>query len=669
MKPMFTSIRFWLISSFSLILLTCLLAALLFNNAINQSNRLEDYHLKLKTLRIHLHEINKLKEDMLVIAFNEAGFYDKKLSDVELKFWALNRKIRRSIIFFKSSPITTAYSLSPRIDLLGQQLDEYNTTYNALIYLYKLKGFKNYGLEGKMRRHAHTLFDLGDRNVQFYCLMLRRHEKDFLLRKDLEYVQLFNSAVKDLVDYIQKNRQLSETERNHLIDEVYFYNKYFHSLARIESRIGVKGRDGFLNRSKASFDTIAQSIESLDSDLRQINDMHHAQLKRNTRIVVILVVIFLLTTIVILVLVITQSVRSISNAFVNYVNSSFNIASVSSRRYKIREFNHINISFLKMVNEIQIFTNFFKEKVHERTLEINKQKDEILEQQQKIESQYNVLLRKNSQLSKQKLMLANKNENIHDSLRYAKRIQRAIQPRLAGFRDHFSDSFIYYKPLHVVSGDFYLVYTTPASELSGEKITFVTADCTGHGVPGAMMSVLGINTINKLVNELKTTDPGLILKMLDNDINRVLAHGKKEDDIVSDGMDIAVFSLDKESMMLEYSIAKFSHYLLRDGQALSLHTQKSSIGYSHFESDYKNFGTSRFQLKPGDCLYLFSDGFSDQFGGPHNKKYKRSNIKALIETIGHLDMKAQKQIFRSEFKAWKGTQSQVDDVMVIGIRF
>lgn len=666
---MVTSLRFWLIASFSVVLLICLLAIALFINSINKSKKIEEYHSNLKTTRILLLETNKLKEDILVGDFNETGFYTSSISDPEIKFHELKKKVSYYIRYLERSKITENYKLEWKINQIKKQFLNYNTTYNELIYLYKLKGFKNYGLEGKMREYAHKIYEFNNKEVQYFCLVLRKHEKDFLLRKDLYYVNQFHSVSKTLIDFIN-NSSIRQDDKNFLINNLYYYSKNFNLLARIESKIGIKGQNGYLNKSKQIFDEIASMIEDMDNELKLIEAEHKEKLKEDTMTIIGILVLFLLVAIVGLTQLITTSVKSISSSFSKYINSGFNIDSVYYKRSNIKEFNAINVSFLKMAKEIHVFTNFFREKVHERTLAINQQKDEILAQQLQIENQYTTLLHKNNELQEQRHLLAIKNNDIQDSLRYAKRIQKALQPGKAKLKECFEDYFVFSKAKDVVSGDFHLVYRTHASEgFKDERIVFITADCTGHGVPGAIMSVLGINTLFKNIKELKNTDPARILNLLDEDLNQVLAHGKKGTDIVADGMDIAVFSFDKKNYVLEYSIAKFCHFFVRDSEILSLNTQKSSIGYSFFETNGKNFITSSVQLKPGDCLYLFSDGLQDQFGGPLNKKYKRDNIRKLITTLHQTPMKEQKDIFKKEFSSWKKKLPQTDDVMVMGIRF
>ena len=667
---MVTSLRFWLIAAFSAILLIFLAATYLFINSINQSKKIEEYHSNLKTTRILLLETNKLKEDILIGDFNKNGFYASGTSTLELEFTQLKEKVGSYIRYLENSKITEMYKLSWKVKQLKVQFTNYTKNYNELIFLYKLKGFKDYGLEGKMREFAHNIYDFNNKDVRYYCLILRKHEKDFLLRKDFSYVNQFHAASREFIVFINNSETLKKSEKDYLFSNLYFYEKNFNQLSRIESRIGVQGQNGYLGKSKRMFDDIADKIEDMDNELKLIDVEIKENLEKDTLTILIILVIFLLTTIIVLTQLITKSVKTISTSFSKYVNSGFNIDSVYYKKSNIKEFNTINISFLKMAKEIHIFTNFFREKVHERTMAIQQQKEEILAQQIQIGNQYNDLLATNSELEQQKQLLAIKDHDIQDSLRYAKRIQTALQPSKSKLTECFPDFFTFSKAKEVVSGDFHLVYRTTESEgFDNDRVVFLAADCTGHGVPGAIMSVLGINTLFKNIKELKHTDPGKILNLLNQDLNQVLAHDKVESDIVADGMDIAIFSFDKKLYKLDYSIAKFPHFFVRDSQILRLEAQKSSIGYSYFEPDGKNFRTSTLQLQPGDCLYLFSDGLQDQFGGPLNKKFKRNNIRELILSMETIPMSEQKEILKKTFTRWKKKLPQTDDVMVMGIRF
>jgi serine phosphatase RsbU (regulator of sigma subunit) len=200
-------------------------------------------------------------------------------------------------------------------------------------------------------------------------------------------------------------------------------------------------------------------------------------------------------------------------------------------------------------------------------------------------------------------------------------------------------------------------------------VIFLAADCTGYGVPGAFISVLGMTSINKLVKLLNITDPGKLLDNLDSDINQFLSIDKKDKDLIIDGMDISVFSLNLETKQLNYCIAKFSCALIRNSELIPLIVQNHSIGYNIAATKDVKFETNTIQLLENDCLYVMSDGYSDQFGGPFNKKYKRKNLVELLLNIHKKPMKEQKLILKRELKEWQRNYSQTDDISVIGIRF
>jgi serine phosphatase RsbU (regulator of sigma subunit) len=202
-----------------------------------------------------------------------------------------------------------------------------------------------------------------------------------------------------------------------------------------------------------------------------------------------------------------------------------------------------------------------------------------------------------------------------------------------------------------------------------EQVMFIAADSTGHGVPGAFISVLGINSINKLVNIMNIHEPGQLLDHLDRDINYFLSIDKKESDVVVDGMDISVFSFDPKTYRLKYSVAKYHCVIIRNMEIITLFEHGYSIGYDILGTIEKKFFTHSIQLFPNDRLYLFSDGFFDQFGGEQNKKYKKRNFLNFLMKIHQEPMKEQKLLMKKELKEWKGSNIQTDDITVIGLRF
>lgn len=257
----------------------------------------------------------------------------------------------------------------------------------------------------------------------------------------------------------------------------------------------------------------------------------------------------------------------------------------------------------------------------------------------------------------QKEELAQKNKDITDSIRYAKRIQYAILPE----ESPFPDTFILFKPKDIVSGDFYWFNQV------GDKEFFSAVDCTGHGVPGAFMSIIGHNSLTKIVREYGILEPGKILTQLNKEVLETL-HQRTDMGDVYDGMDLALVSYDRKGKYLEYSGAFNPLYLVRDGEILETQADKISIGRSALKTEVA-FQNHRIEVKPGDTVYLFSDGYADQFGGELMKKFKYRNLKELLLKIQSESMPQQRIILDITIEKWRGDIEQLDDILVIGRRF
>jgi serine phosphatase RsbU (regulator of sigma subunit)/Tfp pilus assembly protein PilF len=250
--------------------------------------------------------------------------------------------------------------------------------------------------------------------------------------------------------------------------------------------------------------------------------------------------------------------------------------------------------------------------------------------------------------------LEEKHQEIRDSIQYAKRIQSAILPPNKVVKEYLQDSFILYKPKDIVAGDFYWL------ESVGNKILFAAADCTGHGVPGAMVSVVCNNGLNRSVREHGLTDPG---KILDKTREIVIREFEKSEEEVKDGMDIALCSL--EGNKLEYAGAHNPLWIIRDGEIIETKANKQPIGRFDRQEPYT---THSFDLQKGDTLYIFSDGYVDQFGGEKGKKLKARAFRELLLSMQNKTMEQQRTLLDEAFENWRGDLEQIDDVCVIGIR-
>jgi PAS domain S-box-containing protein len=256
-------------------------------------------------------------------------------------------------------------------------------------------------------------------------------------------------------------------------------------------------------------------------------------------------------------------------------------------------------------------------------------------------------------------IIIRKNQDITDSIEYAKRIQQAMLPPYKIIENAAADNFIINIPKEIISGDFYW-----AAKIKDEYIIIV-ADCTGHGVPGAFMSMLGIALLNKIVNERSITEPANILNRLKIDILNSLRITGDEDD-TRDGMDISIVKINHKKQELVFAGAMNSAFVLRKGEIHELEADKMPIGM-HFNMTMP-FGQVSYNFKRSDQLYLFSDGFADQFGGQNFKKFKLLRLKNLLLEIEKQTMESQKETLLEKFYEWKGNNDQIDDLLMIGIK-
>jgi serine phosphatase RsbU (regulator of sigma subunit)/tetratricopeptide (TPR) repeat protein len=261
-----------------------------------------------------------------------------------------------------------------------------------------------------------------------------------------------------------------------------------------------------------------------------------------------------------------------------------------------------------------------------------------------------------AEVEEQKHLVEEKNKDILDSITYAKRLQDAILPPLSLIKQFLPESFLFYKPKDIVAGDFYWM------ERTGDNILIAAADCTGHGVPGAMVSVVCSNALNRTVKEFKITEPG---KILDKVRELVLETFEKSEDNVQDGMDISLCCINTKTNEAQWSGAYNSLWYIHGGEVVEVPADKQPIGKVDKPLP---FNTHNLNLQEGDTLYLFTDGYADQFGGPKGKKFKYKQLQELLLANASKPMEEQKKMLENTLAEWKGELEQVDDILVIGIR-
>ena len=295
-------------------------------------------------------------------------------------------------------------------------------------------------------------------------------------------------------------------------------------------------------------------------------------------------------------------------------------------------------ALLKMRDGLSENERVLEQKVVERTEQVVKQKEEIQEKTKELETLF---------------------KQVTDSIHYAKRIQEAILPPLSLVKSILPESFILYKPKDIVSGDFYWI------DKKDEWSYFAAVDCTGHGVPGAFMSIVGYNLLKDILNNTNATTPASIMDKMNDGVANTL-HAGTSDKQTKDGMDMTLCALNYKTLELQFSAAFNPLYIVRNNELLQFKADKFPIGM--FIGEKQHFTNNSIQLQKGDHVYVFSDGYADQFGGPKGKKFMAGNFRKLLTEMSKLPIEQQSLNLNQTIEEWRGNLEQVDDILVVGIK-
>lgn len=375
------------------------------------------------------------------------------------------------------------------------------------------------------------------------------------------------------------------------------------------------------------------------------------------------IILFSLTLIIVMIL-IYRKTRVITQPIAKLVENVDRITGGHlSERAEVtgnNEITRLSKKFNMMIDELEKYYNDLEQMVRDRTAEIEKQKLEIEAQRDVLSEQKNKLSERNTQLNAAYTEIDEQRRHIMDSIYYARRIQTAILPSEDHIYDKLGDHFILYRPKDIVSGDFYWFRAID------NRMMVSAVDCTGHGVPGAFMSIVGYNQLNHAVNVGKARDAEDVLNQLNSGVIETLTVETHESKVM-DGMDMSLCVFCEGMKTVQFSGANNPLIIIRDGELFQYKGDKFPIGV--YEGPRQQvFTRQEVDLKKGDCLYMFSDGYADQFGGPRDKKFTTKKFKELLMEIHEEPCDVQKYLLDKKLDEWKGDREQLDDVLVIGIR-
>ncbi len=612
------------------IMLTAIVTSITVFSLIYENKKHDLYQLRQRSinLKAHFYADNHLISDFFIYDLINSDFYESGKSERIVQHDSLFKFLNSEIQFItkKNHQINTE-SLKGT-ETLKNELKIYQNTVQAIVKNSLLRGFQDYGYEGKMREYAHILenFDDFDKSK---VLTLRRHEKDYIIRIKREYTDLLLLKSKIYAQEIQ-NSNLPKAKIDTIVTTLNLYVENFNKMAELDSILGIKTFSGLTQKYMES----KQNIQvSLDFIIYQMNKIIESSENRLRFLYILISALIIVITFVFGLYIIRYLTRPISNLTKNikaFVDSDFNETQNFEYKTRTKEMVVLMESYFLMKSEILELLNHFQIKVKERTEEIESQK-ELIEQQ--------------------KLRAEKINREMLASIKYAKKIQEAIMPDTELLNNSFSEHFVIYKPRDIVSGDF-LWFKHIKTKKKSIKLLAI-ADCTGHGVPGALMSMLSTAYLNEIVLRKEIAHANEVLELLKNNITNYFHY---------DGLDLVFIVLNEVERTLEFSGANRNLYIKRKDEIIKLKGNRMPVG--KFPTT-KTFDCITIKYKNDDILFAFSDGITDQLS-EEGKKYGSRKFLEKFETIDNL--KDLEKDIENQFIAWKGNNTQTDDVLVFAAK-
>jgi serine phosphatase RsbU (regulator of sigma subunit) len=620
----------------------------------------------LDTIATHLQNVNlntqmisRLESEFFKDETINPEFYKTQQSTYLAQRDSLIRQVQQDLQTLKQTSEIASAEVVDNIEHIIAQYRRYDTIFSKIITLIHFRGFKNYGIEGKMRRYIHKAEDSSKVYLydQSHILMIRRYEKDFILRKQPIYITKVRAAVKTLQGIVKKEVWPTKVKYQLTLD-LQNYLVLFDKLTAAEAAIGFKNNLGLRRKLKA----LAQNMHTNFATLNKVVLRRSTLLEQQITATLVLIMAVCVGLIVVLGYTITRMlsrpIRQLSTSIGEIIRSDFSHDRSLLRLDTKDEIGLLSKDFAYMLDTVH-FTM-----------------DEIKQKSAKVEE-------------KQALLM--------DSLRYAKQIQQAILPENHEFEKIFQDYFVLFLAQQVVSGDFYWLLQR------GNKTFVAVVDCTGHGVPGAFMSMIGNTLLNEIVNEKNVEEPALILEVLHLEIRTALRQAQKKND---DGMDICLCLIEHlpQSIYkkitfagarrpLLYSTTAVAPELIKPAKVQShvaqsaatiatleqplvdenTHklgvikgTKRSIGGVHHYEN--RPFVNHEIVLPKDTVLYLTTDGYADQHN-PKREKYSRQKLYKLMGTIANMPLEQQKQALNNELQQhMTADTSQRDDITIVGLK-
>jgi serine phosphatase RsbU (regulator of sigma subunit) len=620
----FYSIQAKLITAVSTFILL-IVGAVVVNAWLDRTQaRAEEAAFRLSIIDQKLHEADKLEALFFTDDASLPDFYvTGKSHHLTLRRETINRLLDE-LDALESDEMNATLRASAGVDRVRMLYNAYESAFEDLVTLVKRRGYLDYGLEGKFRKHIHEIEFVKAPIDRAKLLAIRQHEKDFIIRRDLRYLPKLEKAVEEFRQDLYKQR-IDPILREQLEQHLDEYQQKFIEFVWVEEAIGLHGDQGLR-------DKLSDISAKLESQILSINQQVLAdveRIRRNTRWGAWGITVVFLASGVALAMSILRwlgaPIQKLSASIHEVVESNFALTEAQVPLPEGRdEIGRLSHDFTVMLR-----------KVHESLGEVREQSRQVQEKQ----------------------------EQLLDSIRYAQQIQHAILPSTDELREAVADHFILYRPQQVVSGDFYWHY------VRGNLHFFALADCTGHGVPGAFMSMIGNTLLNKLVVQAQVVDPSTILEGLHTEVVAALRQHSGQRN--NDGMDVGLCCWERQpngTIQLAFAGAKQNLLYLEPGGTMERLTGvKRSVGGTVRRSKHKPFETRVATVTPGTRLYFHTDGFPDQQNDAGDK-FGSPALAELLTRLAPLPMHEQRFRLEEALAKHQQRQQQRDDITLIGLQ-
>lgn len=629
--------------SFISVLLLCFLAFAFWNVMIAKKQNLIELKKSLYKLEGEINLSVVSANEFLLWDTKNVDFYASGASGHISGFYQEINKTKKDVEELQHFAGLDNLAIRSSLAAVNEELDELTKLFNEAKQIILQKGFYDFGIVGAFRNTAHELeANYIDVIGLDHLLMLRRHEKDYLLRSDVKYLHKFMNKMGQ-VTVIVNNQSLTTGVKKEIIDHLQKYRRLFVNYQLLDEQIS--GKEGLLQLFYDKSNHILNELVAMDTKF----DHYIAEMDQLYTVILIITMVLLVALTFFFIYQLSRSlsnpIRKLNVGIRNFVESNFQSKSYLGSRRRTDEIGSLTNNFYRLQTEIADTFRKYREEAEIRH-------GKLIRQKERIEIQKFLL-------NEHREMLAETNNRIQESLNYAKKIQSNLLPVLRSDLLEVADFNLWFKPKDVVSGDFYWYHKRE------EYIYLAMADCTGHGMPGAILSVLGITMLDAAVNQRDLDLPSEILSFANEEIIRIL-NKESSDQALYDSIDMTLLRLDPKRKELTICSANTDYIVVTGGRVVRKKPSRCSVGSSHLYGYSGNYyDDDIYNYKDLEGVFLYSDGIVDQFSERTNKKFKWKRFADIIAAGGEL-----KEVInnvKTEVSRWKGSQEQTDDITLLGI--